>query len=92
MKKFNRKLSQLEAIYQVAKPVVKSQNPMTLSSSIQIALENSNIGVDYTWFQSLAKRDPKKATTFAQNLLQESGELVSRKSILESIQIITQDR
>lgn len=88
--KFNRKLSQLEAVYQIAAPVLKQCPPIELLSTIKTAIESSSLNVDYAWFHNFALRDPYKATNFTQHLLQESGKLISKKSILESINQLTQ--
>lgn len=88
--KFNRKLSQLEAVYQIAAPVLIPCSPIELIPTIKTALESSSLNVDYAWFRNFAQRDPHKATNFTYHLLQESGKLISKKSILESINQLTQ--
>jgi len=88
--KFNRRLSQLEAVHQIAAPVLKPFPPIELIPTIKTAIESSSLNVDYEWFRNLSLRDPHKATNFAQRLLEESGKLISKKSILESINQLTQ--
>lgn len=91
MGKFNRKLSQLEAVYQIAGPVLKQEDPAVISTFIKSAFENKNeYGLDQLsldWFNRYSDSDPKKAVNFVHNLLQENNQLVSKKSILEGIQL-----
>jgi hypothetical protein len=89
--KFNRKLSQLEATYQIAGPVLKVEDPAVISSFIKTVFENSEeYGLDQLnkdWFNRFSSIDSKRATNFVHNLLQESNQLISKKSILEGIEL-----
>lgn len=91
MGKFNRKLSQLEATYQIAGPVLKEKNPAVIAAFIKTVFENSSeygLGqLTRDWFSRFSSVDSKKATNFVHNLLQENEQLVSKKSILEGIAI-----
>jgi len=89
--KFNRKLSQLEAVYQIAGPVLKQKDPVVISTFIKTVFENKNeyglnqLSLD--WFNRYSSSDPKKAVNFVYNLLQENNQLISKKSIFEGIQL-----
>ncbi len=91
MGKFNRKLSQLEAVYQIAGPVLKHEDPAVISTFIKNVFEHQeDYGLDQLsmdWFNRYSENDPKKAVNFVHNLLQENNQLVSKKSILEGIQL-----
>lgn len=91
MGKFNRKLSQLEAMYQVAGPVLKPERPATISHFIKTVFENSNdYGIAHLnkdWFIRYSDNNSSKAVNFVHNLLQENNQLISKKSILEGIEL-----
>lgn len=93
--KFSKKLSQLESLYEVAKPVVSTENPVFISDFIHHAFENPADfkleGISKRWFQNLSQRDMAQATTIVQNLLQENGHLISRTSIMEGIEAFKND-
>lgn len=91
MGKFNRKLSQLEAIYQIADPVLKAEDPVVISTFIKNVFEHSeDYGLNQLnndWFNRFASIDKKHASTLVHNLLQQNNQLISKKSILEGIEL-----
>jgi len=95
MKKFNEKLSQLEATYGVAPPVVESQDSLKISDFIHHIFENQekyNLkGLSKEWFIGLSGRDKKGSVNLINNVLQENGNLISKKSILEGIEHFKKD-
>ena len=95
MSRFNKHLSQLEAIYEVAEPVVKSTEPVHVSDFIHYVFENSDEyelkGLDKEWFCSYVNLNESKAVNFVNNLLQKQGHLVSRKSIMEGVSMFIKD-
>jgi len=94
MVRFNKKLSQLEAVHQVNNPTFQKADPTQLSDFIHHVFENQEqykLGeVSKEWFLNLST-DKKKATVFIDGLLQESGYMISKKSILESIEVFKKD-
>lgn len=91
MGKFNRKLSQLEAIYQIATPVLKTEDPVMISNFITTIFENNTYyeleHLTEHWFNQYALHNNVKATNFIYNILQENNQLISKKSILEGIKL-----
>lgn len=89
MSKFNKKLSQMESIYNIAPPVVEQVEPVFVSDFIHHVFENSATydiePFSKKWFKNYASRSANGSFKFVDNLLQESGHIVSRKSILEGI-------
>jgi len=93
--KFNKQLSQLEAIYQVAKPVVKTAEPIHISDFIHHMFESQeNIreaGLTKEWFFNYSTKNMGKAINFVNNVLQENDHIIAKKSILEGIQRFQKD-
>lgn len=91
MRKFNRKLSQLEAVHGIAEPVLKYESPVVISSFIKYVFENkSEYGLDQLsddWFNRYSETNSKESVNFIHNLLQENNQLISKKSILEGIEL-----
>lgn len=89
MSRFNKKLSQLEAIYEVADPVLKPADPVHIADFIHHVFENSEkfglMGLDKEWFCAYKNLNESKAINFVNNLLQGQGHLVNSQSILEGI-------
>ena len=89
--KFNKILSQLEAIYQVSDPVVKQENPVYISDYIHNIFENQdkyNVkGLSKEWFINYINNNKKESVDFINNILESDGNVISKKSILEGIQI-----
>ena len=89
MSRFNKQLSQLEAIYEVAEPVIKSTDPVHVSDFIHYVFENSDkyglAGLDKEWFCNYKSINESRALNFINNLLQGQGHLVSQSSILEGV-------
>lgn len=96
MSQFNKQLSQLEAIYEVAEPVVKNIDPVHVSDFIHHIFENNNShqlnGLDKEWFHSYINLNESKAVNFVNNLLQKQGHLISKKSILEGIKEFSKEQ
>ena len=83
MKKFNKKLSQLEAVYQVAGPVVEQAEPLQISDFIHHVFENQeSYGVNWSL-------GPAQFVTTDDifNLLEQRGHIVSKQVITEGIEI-----
>lgn len=95
MSRFNKHLSQLEAIYEVATPVIKSTSPGHVSDFIHYIFENTNAyditGLDKEWFCSYVSLNESKSVNFISNLLQDQGHLIKTKSILEGINQFVKD-
>lgn len=83
---FNRALSQLEAIHQIGDPVLKVVDPSIVQNYIINIFE---AGIDFTsdWFISLSERDISQSVNIIHNLLQESELLISKRSIMEGIEL-----
>lgn len=92
MARFNKHLSQLEAIYGVAPAVVSQADPTHISDYIHHMFENkSEYGIesdrlDKFWFVEFSHKNPKQAHKFVNNALNEAGHIVSHNSIMEGIQ------
>lgn len=89
MAKFNKILSQLEAIYGLENHVLEYESPDEISKFIHVVFENSQkygLGnLNKSWFDRYSNTDPIKATNLIYNILQEQGEFISKKCIFESI-------
>jgi len=89
MSRFNKHLSQLEAIYGVAEPVLKSADPVHVSDFIHYVFENEDTyglqGLDKEWFCSFSNLNESNATNFVNNLLHKEGHLINKTSIVEGI-------
>ena len=89
MAKFNKILSQLEAVYEIENHILTYESPDEINKCINVVFENSHkYGIqdlDKGWFDRYSKIEPIKATNFIYNILQEQGELISKKCIFESI-------
>ena len=84
MPRFNRKLSQLEAVYQVAPPVVKKESPEKIYSVITESLNDQDqLGVE--WFDNLCNTNLSTATSYVSSILENNNLLASKESILEAI-------
>ena len=96
MSRFNKQLSQLEAIYEVAEPVIKDIDPVHVSDFIHHVFENTDSyelsGLDKEWFHSYINLNESKAVNFVNNLLQNQGHLISKKSILEGVKEFYKDK
>lgn len=88
---FNKNLSKLEAMFEVENEVVKKAAPLDISDFIHYVFDNPEKykleGITKEWFILESMKDSKKATSIIFNLLQENGFLVSKKSILEGIEV-----
>ena len=82
--RYNRHLSQLEAVYNVASPVGIVTEPVYVSDYIHSFLENQ--GTDPEWFQFFSGKHPEKALELISSKLCESGQLVNLKCIAEGIE------
>ncbi len=95
MSRFNKQLSQLEAIYEVAEPVLKSANSVQISDFIHHVFENVEdfdlTGLDKEWFCSYAVLNESNSINFVRNLLQKQGHLINNSSILEGINNFIKD-
>jgi hypothetical protein len=95
MSRFNKHLSQLEAIYEVATPVMKSADPVHVSDFIHYIFENTDTyditGLDKDWFCAYTSINESKSVNFINNLLQGQGHLVTKESILEGINHFVKD-
>lgn len=96
MTKFNKRLSQLEATYQISKPVLTHESPTVISTFIKDMFKNSSkydvLGeLDKEWFSMYSSIDINKATNLIFNILQEHGYLISKKSILEGIYLYNKE-
>ena len=91
MPNFNKKLAQLEAIYDINNHNQTNIDGGIIESYIKTIFENaSQYGIDdisKDWFESYKKKNPIKASTFIHNVLKESGTIVSKQSIFESITV-----
>ena len=89
MSKFNKKLSQLEAMYEVASPVVKALPSTYVSDFIHHVFENQeqyNLEcLSKQWFVDYTARSSQGSFKFVDGILQENGHYISRRSILEGI-------
>ena len=96
MARFNKKLSQLEAVYQIAPPIVEVADPVQISDYIHHMFENKNeYGIeseelDKVWFVEFSGRNKNNASKFVHTALQESGFMISKQSILEGIEVFNQ--
>lgn len=95
MSRFNKHLSQLEAIFEVAEPVLKPADPIHVSDFIHHVFENSDAygleGLDKEWFCSYTSLNESNATNFINNLLQGDGHLINKPSITEGISNFIKD-
>lgn len=97
MSRFNKVLSQLECIHQIAKPVTEQADPLLISDTIHHIFENKSAyglnGNDLTveWFAQFSERNPKHAMKFIDNILQENGHIVSKKCIIEAIDLYNKE-
>ena len=95
MPKFNKILSQLEAVHQIAKPVVRQEDPVMISDFIHHVFENADdYGVNHLskdWLTSISSKDKKLAVNFVNGMLEQQGHLLSKKSILEGIDNFKQE-
>lgn len=86
---FNKKLSQLEAMYQVAPPVKRSEDPIHVADFIHHVFENQKEydleGLEKDWFVHYATNYPERSFRMINGLLETNGHMVSKKSILEGI-------
>ena len=91
MPNFNKKLAQLEAIYDINNHNHSNVDGGTIESYITTIFEHaSDYGIDglsTDWFNRLKKKNPIKATNFVYNVLKESGTILSKQSIFESITV-----
>lgn len=89
MANINKKLAQLEAIYDINNPHRINVDGSVIESYINNIFENaSQYGIDgltKDWFDVYKKKNPIKASNFVYNILKESGTLVSKQSIFESM-------
>jgi hypothetical protein len=88
--KFNRVLSQLEAVYQVAKPVLKPAEPLQVSDFIHHLIENQGKYQLEGWteeeFVEYSNKNLNNSVDFINNILQKKGHFIARKSIVEGIE------
>lgn len=95
MAKFNKILSQMEAIHGIAKPVVRQEDPVMISDFIHHVFENSNdYGIEHLskeWLNHISNKDKSIAMNFVSGLLEQQGHILSRKSILEGIDNFKQE-
>ena len=89
MSKINKKLCQLEAIYELNNHISNKVDCDVIKSYIDVIFEHSNEyginGLSKEWFDSYKKKSPIKASNFIYNVLRESGNTISKQSIFESI-------
>ena len=92
MKKFNKVLSMMESVYGISnKPIVESVDPIYVSDFIHTVFENkeqyglANTDLSAEWFSSFSEKNKDKACSMIQTILQETGHIVSKKSIMEGI-------
>jgi len=87
----NKKLAQLEAIYDINNHHRINVDGSVIESYINNIFENaSQHGIDgltKDWFDAFKKKNPVKASNFVYNILKESGTLISKQSIFESIRM-----
>lgn len=89
--RFNKILSQLECVYQIAPPVVESVNATNVSDFIHAVFENKdkygigNTSFSAEWFSDFSERCQPTAVKFIDRILNENGHSVSGKVILEGI-------
>ena len=73
MSRFNKQLSQLEAIFEVAEPVIKDTDPVHVTDFIHYVFENNNTyglqSLDKEWFCSYATLNESNAVNFVNNPL-----------------------
>ena len=85
MSRFNKKLSQLEAIYQVAPPVFKSETPENIYNALIEAFQtDTTLGKD--WFDNACHNNISSASAYISSIFENKDTLISKKSILEGIQ------
>lgn len=84
MPRFNRKLSQLEAVYQVAPPVVKEESPEKIYNIITESLDSQEY-LGNEWFNNLCETNLSSASLYVSSILENNNLLVSKQSILEAI-------
>lgn len=89
--KFNRTLSQLEAMHGIANPVVENVDPVYVSDFIHTIFENRDqygIKSDLLtpeWFSEFSERNQNRAIGMIDGILQENGHVISKKSLIEGI-------
>lgn len=95
LRKFNKKLSQLEAIHRIAPPVCRNENSLNISDFIHHIFENQEKydlqGMSKDWFVNFSKRDTKGSFNLINKILQESDNIISKKCILEGIEKFKSD-
>lgn len=85
--KYNKYLSQLEAIYQIAPPVGLNVDPIYVSDYINHLLENGDIsGSNEESFTYCINKHPNLAKKIINKKLNESGHIVNMKCLSEGIQ------
>ena len=88
---FNKYLSQMESVHQIAPPVRKPVDAVYVSDFIHAVFENkSEYGIGNTafsaeWFAEFSSRNKPVAEKFIDKILQENGHIISRKSLTEGI-------
>jgi hypothetical protein len=88
---FNKFLSQMESVHQIAAPIRQSVDAVYVSDFIHTMFENkSEYGLGDTtftaeWFSDFSSRNKPVATKFIDKILQECGHIVSVKSLTEGI-------
>ena len=91
MSNFNKKLAKLEAIYDINNHNRINTDRGSIESYIHNIFENSEVyginGLSKDWFDTFKKKNPIKASNFIYNVLKESGTIVSKQSIFESMSI-----
>ncbi len=89
--KFNKFLSRMESMYAIANPVPVTGDPAHVSDFIHAVFENAkDYGIDDTgltpeWFSYFSNKNRSKAVGMIHTFLQESGHIVSTKTINEGI-------
>lgn len=83
-------------MFQIENQVAKTANPLDISDFIHHAFDNPTEykleGITKEWFILESIKHPSKATNIVFNLLQENGHIVSKKSILEGIEVFKNER
>lgn len=82
-------------MYCVAPPVVKPQDSLHISDFIHHVFENQEQydlrGLSKEWFIGLTNRDTKESIKLINKALQETGNIISKKCILEGIEHFKKD-
>lgn len=88
--KFNKHLSQLEAVHQIASPIGVTVDALQISDYIHHMLENGEKyglkDVDSDWFKFYANKHGDLASKLVMDKLCESGHIVNMKCLNEGIQ------